>query len=466
LYNIIHEKNHNTDSYTYDILIGAGEFTEEEITKLKCDYFELPYTDMSQFCEIDTIDYRNFEPLIAIPFSYSKSNVHVAIYDPHNLEAKDKVKYILSINDKTEKLEPIYYIASKSNIMLKFREINQCNTNTINTIILDACNKLVSDIHIIPFEKTCKILFRIDGILTEYKIVNIDKFNQLVISLKVLAKLDISENRRPQSGHFQKDNIDFRISTHPTQYGESTVIRILNKRKSLISIENLGFSVDQIQYLKKVSSFSNGMIIFCGPTGSGKTTSIYSIIETMDKKSRNVITLEDPIEYQITNIRQTEIKSGIIDFVGGIKSILRQDPDVILIGEIRDEETAKIAIRASMTGHLVLTTIHANDSFGAIARLQEFKIQNSLIADNIITIISQRLIKNLSKPGRTIVSEILKFDETIKNVVCSCCCKQQIIEYATSKLGFISIFDDCLNKIRNGLISHDSVSKILGIDVN
>jgi type II secretory ATPase GspE/PulE/Tfp pilus assembly ATPase PilB-like protein len=449
-----------------DILTDTGELTEEEITKLKCDYFGLPYTDISQFCEIDSVDYENFESLMAVPFARSENDIHIAMYDPHDLETKDRVKYTLSTNDETKNLEPIYYVASKSNIMLKLREANHGDTSVINAMIFDACDKLASDVHIIPFEKACKISFRIDGILTEYKIINILKFHQLSISLKVLAKLDISENRRPQSGHFKKDNVDFRISTHPTQHGESIVIRILNKHKTLISIDKLGFSSDQTQYLKKVSLFSNGMIIFCGPTGSGKTTSIYSIIEIMNKKSRNIMTLEDPIECQIANIRQTEIKNGIIDFVGGIRSILRQDPDVILIGEIRDEETAKMAIRASMTGHLVLTTVHANDSFGAIARLQEFKIHNSLIADNVITIISQRLVKKLSQPGRVVVSEILKFDETIKNMIHSCICKQKMKEYAALNLGFISMFDDCLNKIKKCVIPNDSVLTTFGIDVS
>jgi general secretion pathway protein E/type IV pilus assembly protein PilB len=251
------------------------------------------------------------------------------------------------------------------------------------------------------------------------------------------------------------NNVDLRISTHPIAHGENIVIRILNKEKSLISIENLGFWPEQISHLKVVSNFSDGMIIFCGPTGSGKTTSIYSLIEVMDKNSRNIMTLEDPIEYKIQDVRQTEIKDGVLGFADGIRSILRQDPDVILIGEIRDEETAKMAIRASMTGHLVLTTIHSNNSFGVITRLRELGISPYLIASNIITIVSQRLVKKIGG-GRYVISEILNFDQKFRDMISKCESEQELQEYAYAHLGFKSIVDDMESKLRLGIISEDA----------
>jgi type II secretory ATPase GspE/PulE/Tfp pilus assembly ATPase PilB-like protein len=208
------------------------------------------------------------------------------------------------------------------------------------------------------------------------------------------------------------------------------------------------------------------MIIFCGPTGSGKTTSIYSLLEIMDKKSRNIMTLEDPVEYKISNVRQTEIRRGVIDFVDGIRSILRQDPDVIFIGEIRDEETAKMAIRASMTGHLVLTTVHSNDCFGAISRLREFNISDSMISQNIISIISQRLVRKYSKTGRTIVSEILQMSEEIDKMIHSGKNHQELLDYAIANKEFKTIADDCQEKIKKKIILEEDVNNILRISVN
>ena len=466
LFDLISEKTGDVDMYICDLLISIGDLSEDEIIKLKAEYFNLSYTDLKNFSIIENMDYSNLEDNFVIPFNISSDGIaHIAIDDPNNLESKDKINYFLSLNENTKNLKPKYYVAKKNDIKNKFQEINQSDKSPINKLIFDAIKSKASDIHITPFEKTFKIMFRVDGVLQIYKIFHIDEFDKLTISLKVNAKLDISENRRPQSGHFQDNNIDFRISTHPTRYGENIVIRILDKDKSLISIENIGFSKNEIDYLLQISNFSNGMIIFCGPTGSGKTTSIYSLIEKMDKKSKNIMTLEDPVEYRISNVKQTEIKKEIINFADGVKSILRQDPDIILIGEIRDEETAKMAIRASMTGHLVLTTIHANDSFGAIARFREFNIPNSLIADNVLSIISQRLVKKFEQSGRTIVCEILKIDQKLNEMIYNGVNKHDLKNYSINKLGFKSIYDDCLNKINNKIISECDVRNILGINL-
>ncbi|MDR1390771.1 MAG: type II/IV secretion system protein [Holosporales bacterium] len=459
LYEIAQRKSEFSNDYICDILASASDITEEKIAKLKSDFFALEYTNFLNFSQIENFSYDELAPSLAIPLRISNNCVYVAIDNPENLEAKNNVEYRLSICEKTRNLKLIYCIAQKSEIKRKFLEINQPK-NVMNKVIFDAVSKSASDIHITPFEKIFKILLRVDGSLTEYKTFSIEEFEQLAISIKVLAKLDISETRRPQSGHFQKDSIDFRVSTHPTLYGETLVIRVLKKDKSIISIENIGFFHDQIEYLKSICSFSSGMIIFCGPTGSGKTTSIYSLIETMDKKSRNIMTLEDPIEYKISNVKQTKIIPGIIDFTDGIKSILRQDPDVILIGEIRDEETAKMALRASMTGHLVLTTIHANDSFGAIARLKEFKISNSIIADNIISIVSQRLVKKSKKSGRTIVNEILKMSPEINRLIYDDVLDKQKLKTAAINAGFKDILEDCNLKIEEGLISESDIKSI------
>lgn len=451
------------DTYICDVLVSNGEFDSEGIAKLRSEFFGLEYTDLKSFDQIDGLIYNDLETVLAIPFESHDGYTWVAIYDPDNLDAINTVDYALTLCETTRNSKLVYCIASKEKIKQKFREINAKNEYSIEQILLEATTQAASDIHITPFEKIFKIMFRIDGILVDHKIFDISEFKQLSIAIKVLAKLDISENRRPQSGSFQNGNIDFRISTHPTFYGENIVIRILNKDKSLILIDKIGFSPEQITYLKSVCSFSNGMIIFCGPTGSGKTTSIYSLIETMDKKGRNIMTLEDPIEYKISNVRQTEIIPGVISFADGIRSILRQDPDVILIGEIRDNETAKMAVRASMTGHLVLSTIHANDSFGVISRLREFEIPDSLIADNLISVISQRLIRKKAARGRTIVSEILKITQTLKELIYNGENKAELEKQAKSE-GFNRIYDDCRSKIQAGIISTEDAWATLSIN--
>ena len=465
LVNLIEEKIENQSLSAHSFLLNVTDLSEKEIAILIAEYCNIEYTDLPNFTKIDNLNYEHLKNINAIPFDISEDTIHIAVNDPNDLSSSDKINAYLDSFERTKHLTKKYYTATQSDIISKFQEVCENKQNLLDKIIFNATNLDASDIHITPYEKNFEIQFRIDGDLSQFKINNIEEFQSLAISLKVLAKLNISETRRPQSGHFQRNNIDFRISTHPTIHGENIVIRILNKNKNFISIENLGFSKEKINILKKITAYSNGMIVFCGPTGSGKTTSIYSLLDTIDKKSKNIITLEDPIEYKIANVKQTEINSGVINFSDGIRSILRQDPDIILIGEIRDEETAQMAIRASMTGHLVLTTVHSNDSFGAITRFEEFGISRSLIADNIIAIISQRLVKKISG-GRTIISEILEITTDINTMLYSGKGKNEILEHANRITQFKSIKDDCVEKVRAGVISENDMINILRMAVN
>lgn len=462
VYDLLLLKSNNNESYACEILNSMGHVSEEDIAKLKSRFFSMPYTDLSGFQKIEQFPYEEFQDLLAIPFDISDGFLNIAIYDPDNIETKDKIQTKLSFYNITKNLNRRYFIAKKSTIIQKLHEASNPNSNLLSRIMTKAVKENASDIHITPFEQTFEVSLRIDGALEPFQTFGIDSFEKLAISVKILSKLDISENRRPQSGHFQQNEIDFRVSTHPTIHGENIVIRILNKDKSTIDINNIGFSANQIAHLKMISNFTNGIIIFCGPTGSGKTTSIYSILNTIDKKSRNIMTLEDPIEYKIQNARQTEIIPGVINFPEGIRSILRQDPDIILIGEIRDEDTAKMAMRASMTGHLVFSTLHANDSFGAIARLRELSVPSSLIAENIISIVSQRLIKKKTR-GRTIISEILNFDDAIRNLIYIGSSNSEIKNYAKNNQGFVSMLDDGIQKTNREIICEEELKKVLKI---
>ena len=270
----------------------------------------------------------------------------------------------------------------------------------METILTQAVKAGASDIHFQPEDQFIRLRYRIDGLLQTEQTFHKQDWSGIAVRLKIMAGLDIAESRRPQSGRFDLrlagHQVDFRLSTHPTLFGENIVVRLLDKDKSLLRLSELGFSQTHIDYLKKVSSLPQGMIIVSGPTGSGKTTSLYALFAEMDSRNRNIMTLEEPVEYHLPGIRQTEIKEGgIISFADGVRSILRQDPDVIFIGEIRDEATAKMALRSAMTGHLVIATVHSYDCYGVPARLVDLGLQPSLLAGHILCAVSQRLVRKI-----------------------------------------------------------------------
>ncbi len=290
------------------------------------------------------------------------------------------------------------------------------NELDIVSVLEDAVSKGASDIHFCPQHPALSVRYRIDGDLQEMTLAHIGCWSTLLSRLKIMSKLKIEEKNFPQFGRFtyyiHGRYIDFRASSHPTADGENFVIRILDRMQSLRELHELGFEDADIVLLKQQLALPHGMIIMTGPTGSGKTTTLYSMLSYLQTNQRNIMTLEDPIEYKMPCIRQTQINEAIgLTYAQGIRSILRQDPDVILVGEIRDEETARMALRASMTGHLVLTTLHANSCLSAPRRLLELGVNPDLLSGNINAIISQRLVK---KPQG---SSSVKFEETRKPVV-------------------------------------------------
>ncbi len=437
-----------------EILLNTTALTEHDIVKLKAKYYNMQYIRdeelQVQDIYIDSYIYATLIKCTAIPYNNSKNDICIAISEPGNVLSLDVLKNLFQ--NKTLH----FTVARQETIKLLLNNYAKDNKTCIDSILQDAVLKNASDIHITPYEKIAIIKYRIDGELITNKIIQINDYSEFCIAIKVAASLDISDTRHAQSGHYQDKKIDYRVSIHPTIYGEKINIRILNKNTNFISLEKIGFSAEQIQYLKRIVQEKHGMIIFCGPTGSGKTTSVYSLLNTINKQTRNIMTLEDPVEYKMHGICQTEIKSEIFDFATGIKSLLRQDPDVIFVGEIRDAETASMAVRASMTGHLVFTTIHANDTFGAIQRFIDFGIPKYIITDNIISIISQRLVK--AKPsGRTIISEILQMTDSIRNAILNNTTKSQLIEYAKQEINFATIKDDYINKLKLGIIYDDNI---------
>lgn len=271
---------------------------------------------------------------------------------------------------------------------------------TVNQMITRALESRASDIHIEPFENELKVRYRIDGILHDVEPPPRQMRAAIVSRFKVLAQLNIAERRLPQDGRFKvriagKD-VDLRISTVPTLYGESVVVRLLERSQVFTDLDSLGFPPDVLRRFTEMISKPHGMILVTGPTGSGKTTTLYAALEKINDPGKKIITIEDPVEYQLRGINQIQVKPQIgLSFANGLRSIVRQDPDVIMVGEIRDFETAEIAVQAALTGHLVLSTLHTNDAAGAISRLLEMGVQDYLLASSLLGVLAQRLVRRL-----------------------------------------------------------------------
>jgi general secretion pathway protein E len=270
----------------------------------------------------------------------------------------------------------------------------------VNHIISQSIKARASDIHIEPFQDSFKVRYRVDGIL--YDLLTPPKWIQssLISRIKVMAKLNIAEKRLPQDGRIEvkigKQDIDIRVSTIPTAFGERVVLRLLNKSASLLELSEFGIAPQRLDLLHQLIRSPNGIILVTGPTGSGKTTTLYAILSEINSPEINIITVEDPVEYQLDGIGQIQVNRKIdLTFARGLRSIVRQDPDVILIGEIRDQETAEIAVQSALTGHLVFSTLHTNDSASAITRLVDIGIEPFLLSSALKAVIAQRLVRVL-----------------------------------------------------------------------
>ena len=270
----------------------------------------------------------------------------------------------------------------------------------VNRIISDAIRMNASDIHVEPYEESLRIRYRLDGILHEVLQPPVEKTKPILSRLKIMADLDIAEKRRPQDGRIRVNEgdrtIDIRVSTLPTDFGEKIVLRILDKSQLKLDLSNLGFEETDLKLFKRTLRLPYGMILVTGPTGSGKTTTLYAALNHINKPEINITTVEDPIEYNLAGINQIHIRTEIgLTFAAALRSILRQDPNVIMVGEIRDSETAEIAIRAALTGHLVFSTLHTNDAPSAITRLIDMGVQPFLVASSLKMILAQRLLRKL-----------------------------------------------------------------------
>lgn len=345
----------------------------------------------------------------------------------------------------------------------------------VNGLIEKAVTAKASDIHFEPHDSGMRVRFRTDGLLREVCRIERKAALQVIARIKVMVSADIGQSRLPQDGKvhmtFGENHFDIRVSTMPTIFGEKAVLRLLNKDQAALPLEELGFTENQLLLYRKAIIMPHGLILVTGPTGSGKTTTLYSSLNEINDISKNILTIEDPVEYEIPGISQVQVnyRTGL-DFKRGLRSILRQDPDVIMVGEIRDNETAKIAVAAAMTGHLVFSTMHTNSASGAVERLVDMGVPPYLAASGLVCVVAQRLVRKLCPKceecgysgfkGRRAVYEVLFFDERVKEAVRNCPDKKLIEKVS----GRSTMFESGMEAVRAGLICESELAAVTCAD--
>ncbi|HOY08972.1 MAG TPA: ATPase, T2SS/T4P/T4SS family [Candidatus Omnitrophota bacterium] len=430
------EEQRNTSDRLGDILLRLGLVTSRQMAPVVADYFRIPFYQLKSTMHnippevIQVVSQETARQYKIIPVGRDGNTLIVATSDPLNLEAIDalhrktrfKIQCVVAVEEEIlEAIDTCYNGAiSMSDHIEKFvtHELDStvCEDDETSTLIKDANNQPIiqyvqslviqavsaraSDVLLQPNQDGVDLRFRVDGILYPSAPPPKSMLPAISSRIKILSRLDISERRMPQDGRFKirlgSRDIDIRTSCFPTIYGESIVLRILDTSQPLRGLSKLGFHHKDLRKYRQLLKRPYGLILVTGPTGSGKTTTLYASLNEISSKEKNIITLEDPVEYRLPFIQQSQVNSAIkFDFARGLRSILRQDPDVIMIGEIRDRETAEVAIHAALTGHLVFSTLHTNDSVGAAIRLINMGVEPFLITSSLIGVIGQRLIRRV-----------------------------------------------------------------------
>ena len=470
-----------------------------------------------------------------LPISMDEKEIYVAMADPYDVVALDtlrrflpkglQIKQLVSTPSiLSEAIDAAYGYASSIPAILKELEEGSAQVDVttlseneayshpivrlVNALVYDAVKIGASDLHFEPEENFVRLRYRLDGVLFTAQTLHKQHWGGISQRIKIISEMNIADKLGAQDGRFSLNiggrEADFRVSSLPTVHGENIVIRVLDKSNSIVPLGGLGFSEENMAKIKSAQSRPEGIIIVTGPTGSGKTTSLYSMLNEINDVEVNIQTLEDPVEYSLPMIRQTHVREGVLGFGDGIKAMLRQDPDIIFIGEVRDQITAEMALKAAMTGHQVYTTLHTNDSFGAIPRLLDLGLKPGMIAGAIVAVFAQRLARRLcnsckesympseeecrmlgvnsSKPptiyrpkqggchacagqgykGRIAIAEILLMDEELDDIVADGGSKTDL-KSAAFKKGFKSMKDDGVEKILEGVTSIESLAKVVDL---
>ncbi len=418
------------DGFISEILIDLRFASPLVIGELVSKISGYPYIDLQtikpNISLISQVGKEFCEQHELIPFQLDET-LHVAMLDPENVILQDIVKKETKDFFGKEPRWAFYHTYRQSLLQtLQLSTQQQVQSpdasfeDLFANLLDEAFAQQASDIHFIPLEQMVLVKFRIHGDLVTYQHFEWSIFDKASVRFKVLSNLDIAERRRPQSGGctmtVHGNHIDCRVSFHPCLWGESLVVRLLPTHTQVLTLEDLGFAKVQVKIMRTLMKKPSGLFLVCGPTGSGKTTTLHALLQECDTTQKNIMTLEQPIEYRINGIRQTEInENGVISFADGVRSMLRHDPDIMLIGEIRDEDTAKMALRASMTGHLVLATLHASCPFVAPARLIDLGITPNLLAGQILAVLSQKLVR--TSKGRKADGELVMFTDEMHQLV-------------------------------------------------
>ena len=506
--------------------IDITPIIEESAKALNVEYIDLDDTEISMRL-FSKIPYKQLLKYNMIPIEETEFNILIVFDDPLDMEAQDAIqrlfpkKPIKIAISKPKQIEQ-YLQRMEVNESIKGlvsdirRDLNQSDDyddagdespavlKLIDIILKSAIYASASDIHIEATEKSCVIRERVDGMLRQVFTFEKDIFNPLSSRMKLLSNLDIAEKRKPQDGRFSttlaKKEFDFRVSTLPTIHGESIVLRILDKTKAMIKLEDAGMSTFCYEKFSEAIKVPYGIVLVTGPTGSGKTTTLYGALNAIKDVKDKIITVEDPVEYQMSGLQQVQVRSHVgLSFAAALRSILRQDPDKIMIGEIRDQETLRIAIQAALTGHLVLSTLHTNDAISAVTRILDMGIEEYLVSGALVAIQAQRLVRKicthcrqetiLPEPllkdvkrylpdnpkfyvgkgckecghsgysGREMISEVLIISDAISRMIARNVTKEELTRQAM-KEGFISMFEDGVDKVLAGDTTIEEIYRV------
>ena len=527
------------------LLIEHKLITEEELLLIFSKEFKIPFLDLTKYrtpqSSRDLLPSEVAFKYKVLPICKIGEALTLATANPLDIITQDDIKIIAGVKnidlvisreeDILKTLNAVY--KSQEEISVSLDEENGFDVDeaqdeqedlesliseskrspivrAIDMIVYNALKKRASDIHIEPYEDKLLVKYRVDGVMSEE--FNLPKRNQqaVIARLKIISSLDITESRLPQDGrfkvNFENRDIDFRVSCLPTNFGEKFVLRVLDRRSLSIGLKKLGFSSGPLELFEKAIKTPFGIILVTGPTGSGKSTTLYSILNQINTPDKNIITIEEPVEYHLQGITQIQVNADIgLTFSAGLRSVLRQSPDIIMVGEIRDSETADIAIKASLTGEFILSTLHTNSAVGALTRLRDMGIEPFLLASSIIALIAQRLVRVLCShckekytmekelieslgltdfcrehkgvkefyrqkscaycnhsgyKGRIAILEIILLDDTIKEMIIDSRSEAEIVEYARKNRGFRFLKEDGLIKCIEGLTSIEEIMRV------
>jgi len=512
-----------------ELLVDLGFVDEKTILQILSKQLEIDFVDLYA----EKIDYdlltsfpiSMLEENLVLPFRMDEDSIYIATADPLNYDIIDMIKrlvnkdakvYLAFSKDILALIENVKrYQQAKELIKRIKNDLNETVTLTsgaidefVDFILKDGIKTRCTDVHIEPQKYNFLIRGRIDGVLNELFSFDNDIYAPLVSKIKLLSGMDISEKRKPQDGRFSKDydnkSYDFRVSTAPILHGESVVLRILDQQKILLTMNELGMSEYNLKRLEFLIKSPYGIVFVTGPTGSGKTTTLYAALNEIKGSEKKIITIEDPIEYELSLIQQIPVNYKIgLTFSSVIKNILRQDPDIIMIGEIRDADTLSSAIQASLTGHLVLGTLHTNDSISTITRLIQMGAEAYMVSDSMLGVVAQRLIRKICphckvkyQPkkeelqllkdylpsnttfykgagckycnftgyyGREMISEVLIVNNEISKLINEGKDRETILQEA-KKTGFISMIEDAANKLKAGITTVEEVLRVVKVD--